>query len=550
MATTTTHTCAVTLAAKGGKLVLRSRKDERASDFYQTLPAGRWDQSALAWTCDAMPSAAWRVLNQCPLAVEADEAVMRLAAAFASSLDVLHEGQQPACRKTDGWRHQVDAFHFAGAKAGALLAHGMGVGKSWVAVQLIVNRRAQTTLILCPLSVLGVWRREIDKHAGADIAVLVLDKGTVAKKAADAEKFLDAMRRANRPAVIVVNYETAKLGPFAMWSKLVTWDAVVCDESHRIKAHDSQVSKYAADVGKQAAWRLCLSGTPMPNGPLDLFGQYRFLDRGIFGSSFHHFRNRYAKLNQMFPGKVDAWINQDEFRERFALLAHRVTADEVLDLPEAIHIERRVTLGPKAKEIYESLRDDLIADIGAGVVTATNALVRLLRLQQATSGYAVADESREEIQIDSAKAFALMELLEDIGPAEPVVVLCVFKHDLATVRKLAESLGLAYGEVSGARKDGVNERGQMPEGLQVVGVQIRAGGLGIDLTRARYCVLFSVGFSLGDYDQALARVHRPGQTRTTYYYHLIASGTVDEAVYQALANKREVVEEVLSVLKA
>lgn len=550
MATTTTHTCAVTLAAKGGKLVLRSRKDERASDFYQTLPAGRWDQSALAWTCDAMPSAAWRVLNQCPLAVEADEAVMRLAAAFASSLDVLHEGQQPACRKTDGWRHQVDAFHFAGAKAGALLAHGMGVGKSWVAVQLIVNRRAQTTLILCPLSVLGVWRREIDKHAGADIAVLVLDKGTVAKKAADAEKFLDAMRRANRPAVIVVNYETAKLGAFAMWSKLVPWDAVVCDESHRIKAHDSQVSKYAADVGKQAAWRLCLSGTPMPNGPLDLFGQYRFLDRGIFGSSFHHFRNRYAKLNQMFPGKVDAWINQDEFRERFALLAHRVTADEVLDLPEAINIERRVTLGAKAKEIYESLRDDLIADIGSGVVTATNALVRLLRLQQATSGYAVADESREEIQIDSAKAFALMELLEDIGPAEPVVVLCVFRHDLATVRKLADSLGLAYGEVSGARKDGVNERGQMPEGLQVVGVQIRAGGLGIDLTRARYCVLFSVGFSLGDYDQALARVHRPGQTRTTYYYHLIASGTVDEAVYGALANKREVVEEVLSVLKA
>lgn len=337
------------------------------------------------------------------------------------------------------------------------------------------------------------------------------------------------------------NIETATGNYFA--------DGLLVHNSHRIKAHDSQTSKYAAEVGKQASWRLCLSGTPMPNGPLDVFGQYRFLDRGIFGSSFHHFRNRYAKLNQMFPGKVDAWINQDEFKERFALLAHRVTADDVLDLPEAIHVERRVTMSLEGQRVYDSLQDDLIADIGGGVVTATNALVRLLRLQQATSGYAVEDESKTEVSIDSAKSFALMELLEDIGPAEPIVVLCVFRHDLAVVRNLAESLKRNYGEVSGSRKDGVSERGMMAEGLQVVGVQIRAGGLGIDLTAARYCILFSVGFSLGDYDQALARVHRPGQTRTTYYYHLIASGTVDEVVYGALANKREVVEEVFTALK-
>ena len=83
----------------------------------------------------------------------------------------------------------------------------------------------------------------------------------------------------------------------------------------------------------------------------------------------------------------------------------------------------------------------------------------------------------------------------------------------------------------------------------VLAVQIQSGGEGIDLTRAAYCAYYSIGHSLGDYDQSLARIHRPGQTRPVVYYHLTASATVDVAVYDALDKKRNVIDAVLASLR-
>ena len=81
-------------------------------------------------------------------------------------------------------------------------------------------------------------------------------------------------------------------------------------------------------------------------------------------------------------------------------------------------------------------------------------------------------------------------------------------------------------------------------GADILGVQIQAGGVGISLVRARYCIYYSVGFSLGDYEQSLARVHRPGQNQSVIYYHLVAGGTVDEKVYDALQKRRKVIDEI------
>ena len=82
----------------------------------------------------------------------------------------------------------------------------------------------------------------------------------------------------------------------------------------------------------------------------------------------------------------------------------------------------------------------------------------------------------------------------------------------------------------------------------MLAVQIQAGGVGVDLTRARYCCFYSPSFSLGDYEQARARVHRPGQTRKVTYIKLIAPDTVDERIYEALSSKKDVVRYVLETL--
>ena len=87
----------------------------------------------------------------------------------------------------------------------------------------------------------------------------------------------------------------------------------------------------------------------------------------------------------------------------------------------------------------------------------------------------------------------------------------------------------------------------MPEDVQVMGVQIQSGGVGIDLTRAHIAIYYSMGYSLGDYVQSLARLHRPGQDHPVAFFHLVASNTVDQQVYSALQSRQNVVAEILEI---
>ena len=116
-----------------------------------------------------------------------------------------------------------------------------------------------------------------------------------------------------------------------------------------------------------------------------------------------------------------------------------------------------------------------------------------------------------------------------------------FKHDLEAVHKAAQRLELPSYEISGARKElqTWNENGG------VLAVQIQSGGLGIDLTKARYAIYYSLGFSLGDYLQSMARLHRQGQRRPVEIIHLIAAQTVDEKVMAALAAREQIVESIM-----
>lgn len=291
----------------------------------------------------------------------------------------------------------------------------------------------------------------------------------------------------------------------------------------------------------------------MPHSPLDVFGQCRFLDPGLYGDSWRAFSDRYAiKGNPSIPQQITGYRRLDELQERFALLAYRCDAADVLDLPEAIHHELTCELSPTARRAYDELESELITEVEAGTVTVANALVKLLRLQQVASGFLSTDDEgsgSHEFELATDKADTLQDFLEDVPATEPVVVFCRFRHDLAAVSRIADRTGRVYGELSGRRRDGLTDRGTMSEGIGLLGCQIQSGGVGIDLTRARHAVYYSIGFNLGDFLQSLARLHRPGQSRSVHYYHLIAENTVDRAVYGALKKKRDVVESVLSILK-
>jgi len=550
--------CSARLSANGQKIIL-GPGPPAWTEFCQSLPGARWSQYECQWTCDFTPAAAWRVITRPESESLRDHVHDPLVVAghrFGAHVYLARTRLHPEVylaqplSKTTAWRHQLVGFAFADILDAALQGMGMGTGKSKVAVDLAVNWNCETILILCPVSVRGVWRREIELHAGRPVSVCVLEKGSTKDKvhvASGAMKLGAALRR---PVAVVVNYETARMEPFASWSLGVDWDLVICDESHRIKAHNSAISKYAAKLARRAKRRLCLTGTPLAQSPLDLFGQFRFLDPGLFGTSWHHFSNRYAvKGNPHVPQQITGYKNQEELQERFRLITYQCSAADVLDLPEVMHEERTCELSPAARKAYRQLEAELLADLGTGVVTANNALVRLLRLQQLASGYLVEDDTNRFHRLDTGKQDLLSDLLEDAG-GEPFVVFCRFKPDLAAVRDICEKRRLRYGELSGTAKDGLNERGEMSPSIDVLGCQIQSGGVGIDLTRARYAVYYSLGFSLAEFEQSLARLHRPGQTRPVCYYHLIAERTVDRRIYAALRARKDAIDAVLGELKS
>jgi SNF2 family DNA or RNA helicase len=283
----------------------------------------------------------------------------------------------------------------------------------------------------------------------------------------------------------------------------------------------------------------------MPHSPLDVYAQFRFLSQTIFGPSFAAFRQKYAVMGGFQHKQVTGFQCVEELEALMRTITYRVSKD-VLDLPPQTHVTYHCELSAEAQHIYRDLEEDFVAEVLDGRITASNAMVKLLRLQQVAGGWVKTDDGQHH-RVDYAKEKLLADTLEDTGPAEPVVVFCRFHADLDAVHDAAKSAGYPSLELSGRRDE--LKRWQDGE-AQVLAVQISAGGVGVDLTRARYSIYYSLSFSLGEYDQALSRVHRPGQSRPVEHVHLLVRNTVDTKIMRALEKRAEVVAAILAEIKA
>ncbi len=517
--------------------------------------AGKWDTTSKLWRVPLSAANAERLVGlfrEVPgYILRVDDVVERLAseservrrssnaAKYGNGDDV----PPVPVSATSAWEHQRRAFWFAKDLDAAMLAMDMGTGKSKVTVDLLTNNDARLVLILAPSSVVDVWPREFAAHAGEPWLVAALSKGTVAKRL-ELAKGLIASSAGQRVA-IVINYEGVIQKAFKEWALTVAWDYLVLDESHRLKSPTGVTSKYAAKLGRISKRRLALTGTPFPQTLLDIFGQFRVLDPSIYGMTYTRFKARYGIWGGFNQHELKGYTNEEELREKYHSISFRVESDDVLDLPPITDQERTGRLEGEQSRVYADLRYDFhswIDEAQEQEVTVSNALVKLLRLQQVTGGSTTADEC-EPVVVGDLKRRLLLDFLSDLPKDEPVVVFARFRHDLDVIEAVAEEMGRAYGEVSGRRKD--LEEARMPPWCNLLGVQMQSGGVGIDLTRARYAVYYSLGFSLAEYLQSRKRLHRPGQTRHVSVTHLIAEGTVDEKVYAALAERKEVVETIL-----
>jgi len=451
------------------------------------------------------------------------------------------------------WLHQLRGYHLTDRQRATYHAWEMGTGKSKTVVDAVGNLGLSPCLIVCPKQVVDVWPMEFRKHSPLNVHVEALDEGSVAKRAKWLKQAMAIAIARKELFVAVVNYEAAWREPLATLLTSMVWKLIVADEIHKIKAPGGKASRFMAKIGRLAEKRVGLSGTPLPHSPLDAYAQYRFLDPGIFGTSFTAFRNRHARMGGYGNHQVLGFQNMADFNKKFYSIATRVKKSDVLDLPPTLDVERFVKLSPKAMIVYNALATELAVQIEEGTCTASNALVKLLRLQQITGGHIQCDEQEEVAEIDTAKRDALLEYLDDLGADEPVVIFCRFRADLATVEEVAGKLSRGVCELSGR----MSARDKEERGLAawqggaapILAAQVQAGGLGVDMTRAAHCAYYSLGFSLGDYLQSRARLDRMGQTRSVTYTHFIATDTVDQIVYKALSKRLEVIESVLEQVK-
>lgn len=452
------------------------------------------------------------------------------------------------------WPAQREAVEFCLERPAAMLDMGMGCGKTRVAIEVIKRREdVRRVLVVCPKAVIPVWGREIGKYAGED-EYDVLGRGvdSVAKFADRVVSLINSYPVDTAVTqVVVVNYDSVWRRPLGdilyKAAKDGSLDMVVLDESHRAKSAGSKVSKYLAMLGKAVSYRLCLSGTPMANSPLDVYGQYRFLDRSIFGTSHARFLQQYAVLGGPERRFVVGYRNQQDLMGRFRSIAYTCRIEDVADraklpaqLPDAV---LPVRLPARDMRTLRQLGKEFVAECGSGFAVAPNVLVRLLRMQQVTSGFCRVAEGpggAESVQdLNSAKADALLDWARDLDPSERLVVFCVFQHDLDTLRSLSEVLGRPFFELSG-REHRVDDW-RATEGA-LLAVQIQAGAEGVDLTAASRAAYLSLPHSLALYDQSRARLYRPGQERPVQFVHLLAEGTVDESMYASLVAKRDVID--------
>lgn len=432
----------------------------------------------------------------------------------------------------------------------------MGCGKTLTAIAIAgagyQMGKVERLLIVAPTSVVAVWPKELQEYAKFKYTCKTLlgEKKQRIKQIDDLLKFpFKALK------VAVINYESTWRPEILEKLKEFDADMVIADESQRIKTYDAAQSKAMHELGDQARYKLILSGTPVQTAAIDIWSQYRFLDKTVFGDNFFKFRGRYAIMGGYGNKKIVGYKDLEGLIKKEHSIAFRVTKDEALDLPEQTFETRKIQFSQKEKNLYERIKKDSYAELdGGGHITATTVLTRLLRLQQLAGGFLVQDDAQKPQLVSRAKLDALADIIEDyvIGSGKKLVIFARFIAEVKAIMELAgkvlpkEMKQVAiYGDIKKEDRGGIVKQFQEdPNTVLFIG-QIDTAGTGITLTAADTCVYYSKNFNYATYSQSLSRIHRIGQRNCCTYIDLEIEGTIDELISKALSRKEDMAKTVV-----
>jgi len=427
--------------------------------------------------------------------------------------------------------------------AGLLLAPSLGKTLITLFAFYILRKRKEVDTLIVVASVLiihSVWLREVKKWGFPFTCSMM--QGTPKQREKAFDKDAD---------IYLTNYENLEWleRQLIKSRKPYKFDMCVLDESSKIKNTKTKRFKIIKRIAKLFKRRYILTGSPIPNGLKDIFAQVFFLDLGkSLGQYVTAFLNRY-----FYPSGYKGYIwlpLPDSFDKIFKLVKPFILriGHEVLDMPPLHKVNRIITLSGKVKQQYDDLENEFIAEVNGGVIVAENAASKSAKLRQMTGGN-VYDSDGTTINIHEEKVEELKEIVDELQ-GSPCIVAYEFRHELAVLQKHFPNAPYIGGGVSAKEGDEIAEqwnRGNVP----VLFGNPASIAHGLNLQESGYhLIMFSMTWNLEYYEQLYQRLWRQGQKNTVFIIHLIAEGTIDEAMLKAVNAKDKTQRAMLEALQA
>lgn len=412
-----------------------------------------------------------------------------------------------------------------------------GTGKTLVQIELMLERDEWPVLIICPKSINhAVWGRQLRETFQFKEQVHILEGGS--KKVIQQIEKIKQFCKYNLcdHVIAVINYEMV---PRVLDELLeVSWKAIIADESTRVKNPSALRSKALIKLRDipTVKFRAIMTGTPAPNGLLDIFNQIRFLDSRLFGESWYAFRQRYMEQK---PWDKWNWYPREgaysAIKERLAKFSVAHKKRECVDLPPLVHEERYVDLTPAQAQAYRQMRDELLVELASMTVVAPFTITKLMKLRQIASGFLYGGEGTA--WLGSNKPAELLDLFDELDN-EQVIVFTHFRETSRLLHDILSQKKIDHVWITSDLKDKAEQVKKFENGeARILLANTAVMAHGWNLQFCSNVVFYEHDFALENYEQAVQRIERIGQQNKMTVWHLLTNDTLEKKILERLREK-------------
>jgi SNF2 family DNA or RNA helicase len=433
---------------------------------------------------------------------------------------------------------------------GACLADDMGLGKTVQAIALFlhdldVGRAEEPVLVVCPTSVLGNWRREIHRFAPS-LDVLVHHGSDRVK----GETFADLARQHH---VVITTYALARRDVETL--RELTWTGIVLDEAQNIK---NPATKQTQAIRRlKAGYRVGLTGTPVENRLSELWSIMQFLNPGHLGSQ-KAFRERFVWPIERYQERGAA-ARLRKLVQPFVLRRVKTDPTIIQDLPEKMESKVYCTLTPEQATLYQATVEDAMLEVeeAEGIQRRGLVLSMLTKLKQICNHPVHFLKDGSALPGRSGKLARLGEMLEEVLSVDERTLVFTQYTEMGTLLRqyLQELFGgevlFLHGGMPAKQRDRMVARFQEEaHGPAIFLLSLRAGGLGLNLTRANHVFHFDRWWNPAVEDQATDRAFRIGQMKDVWVHKFVCIGTLEERIDELIESKKALAESVIGTGEA